>query len=46
MSFLSFSDHLIQDSHIIFQKGGDIFEIENKNVQFWFGVQFPLIVKS
>ena len=44
--FLSFSDNLLQENHIIFQKIIDDFEIVLKCVQFWFGMQFPLKVSA
>ena len=43
MSFLSFSNELLQDMQIIFQKSVDKFEVANNTyVQFWFVVHFPL----
>ena len=42
MPFLSSLNNLKQDVTIIFHKGVDNFEIEQKNPDFWLGMQCPL----
>ena len=39
MPFLSFSDNMLQDNHIIF-----LVSVRSQHAQFRFGVQFPLII--
>ena len=41
MPFLSFSDNLLQDNHIMFHKSVKNFAITHKTCSIWFGVQFP-----
>ena len=43
MSFFNFSDNLLQDKHVTFQKKKSVDNLAlKKHAKFWFGVQFPL----
>ena len=45
MSFLSFSDNLLQDAYIIFPKSVDNFAIAHKHAKFWLRCSTPLITQ-